>query len=193
MAFDFTILPLAPPLSRIASSLWPRAARATGLWVALGAEVVAVLARLEEGDAGCREPWYARPRKSPTCAGADGASAGWWGIASLCNLPHPYDHDLRVKRHTFGLLNEQAFQLRFRFREVISCFCCVQTCHTALKADSRSRSRRCTGNELSPKIWVYRPVYRSDDSCPVVWFLLTTEKRRESRVDWTFAISKVFL
>ena len=51
MAFYFTIFPLAPPLSRVASSLCPRAARATGLRVEPGAEVIAVLAGLKEGNA----------------------------------------------------------------------------------------------------------------------------------------------
>ena len=36
-----------------------------------------------------------------------------------------------------GVSSDQACKLRFRLRELISCFCCVQTSPVALKADSR--------------------------------------------------------
>ena len=36
--------------------------------------------------------------------------------------------------------HDQAYKLKFRLRELISCFCCVQTSHAALKSDSQGRS-----------------------------------------------------
>ena len=36
----------------------------------------------------------------------------------------------------------QACELKLKLREPVSCFCCVQTSHTALKADSQGSSGR---------------------------------------------------
>ena len=44
---------------------------------------------------------------------------------------------------------DHACKLKNRLRELISCLCCVQTSHMALKADSRGNSETKTGSELS--------------------------------------------
>ena len=48
-----------------------------------------------------------------------------------------------------GRGNQQACKTKFRLRELILCFCYVQTSHAALKADSQGTNRTLTGSELS--------------------------------------------
>ena len=35
------------------------------------------------------------------------------------------------------ITDRQAYKLKFKVRELISCFCCIHTSHTALEADSQ--------------------------------------------------------
>ena len=101
MAFNFTILHLALHLSRVASWFW--AACATRIGVAFGAKVIAIVAWLNIGGAGWREEWNACPSKSSSGTGADSANTRW-GLASLCNICHPDDHDLWGEWHDLASL-----------------------------------------------------------------------------------------
>ena len=49
--------------------------------------------------------------------------------------------------------NDQAFKLKLKFRELISCFCCVQTSHGGQLGQQQNINRKWA---LSTKIWVYR-------------------------------------
>ena len=51
------------------------------------------------------------------------------------------DCNERPKKNASPLLcDDQACKLKFKLRELISCFCCVQTSHAAPEADSRGNS-----------------------------------------------------
>ena len=43
--------------------------------------------------------------------------------------------------HEKDLCREQACKLKFKLRELVSCFCCVQTSHVVLEADSPGQQR----------------------------------------------------
>ena len=43
----------------------------------------------------------------------------------------------------------QACRLRFKLRDLISCFCCAHTCHTTIDTDSRGSSKTLTVSEVS--------------------------------------------
>ena len=91
-ALDLAVLPFAC-MGFIAAAGRLGPAGAPGLAVAGAAEVVAVVAGLEVGDAGGRQQRPRRPGEAPSRAGADGAHAGR-GLARL----HNHDHDLGVRR-----------------------------------------------------------------------------------------------
>ena len=65
-----------------------------------------------------------------------------------CKVSSVVDEDFLTARMTvFG--EDNVCKLKFKLRELISCFCCVHTSHMALEADSQGSSGTLTGNEVS--------------------------------------------
>ena len=56
----------------------------------------------------------------------------------------------------------QACKLKFSLRELISCFCCIQISHVALKADSQGGNGTSTGSELSQLKFEFTGLILSD-------------------------------
>ena len=75
-------------------------------------------------------------------------------LPTLCQLffgtKVPHSFDVPAVHH------KQAWKLKFRLREHISCFCCTQTSHAALKADSQGSNGINRKWALSTYIWVYK-------------------------------------
>ena len=56
---------------------------------------------------------------------------------------------ITISNHALRLGDYQLCKVKFKLRELISCFCCAQTSHADLEADSRGSGRTQTGSELS--------------------------------------------